>query len=232
MDELYPVAEPLESFVSRSAGALAGHGFEPGNCLALVGVCRDELMFETGQQIQRAWGPTFDLSSLAAMVFLGRSGMQAAAHHAPDDQGRRRFVVFVLPHVGIDVQGQLGWVNRAGQTAGSSACGALVKVQAELAAGLLNVELDPHDLELSLLRLEVLRRVRYGQVPELPVLTEIARQSGVEEATRLTHELVVDAGTDVALVSGTVVHGPDGDLVAPAQSWVSVGGADREPLGL
>ena len=230
--ELYPGAEPLERFISRSAQALAAYGFRPGNTLALVGVCRDELMFGVEQRLYESWGPCFDLSSLAAMIFLGRSGMQAAAHHAPDDAGRRRFVVFVLPHLGIDADGRVGRVQREGQRVATAACGALVKVQGELAAGHLDVELDPTDFELSLLRLELLQRVAYGHVPGLPELTAIAGQAAVAEATRLTAELVVDPDTDVALVSGTVVHGPAGDMVAAAESWVSLGGATPEPLSL
>jgi hypothetical protein len=105
-------------------------------------------------------------------------------------------------------------------------------VQGELAAGHLDVELDPTDFELSLLRLELLQRVAYGHVPGLPELTAIAGQAAVAEATRLTAELVVDPDTDVALVSGTVVHGPAGDMVAAAESWVSLGGATPEPLSL
>lgn len=189
-------------------------------------------MFEAERQLAARWGPAFDMSSLAGMIFLGRSGMQAAAHHAPDDTGRRRFVLFVLPHLGIDAGGAIGRVQRDGQRVASPACGALVAVQAELAAGRLNVEVDPTDLELSLLRLELLRRVAYGHVPELPELTAIAGQAAVAEATRLTAELVVEPGTNVALVAGTVVHGPDGDHVAAAESWVSIGGATPEPLPL
>jgi hypothetical protein len=68
-------------------------------------------------------------------------------------------------------------------------------VQGELAAGRLDVELDPTDLELSLLRLELLQRVAYGHVPALPELTAIAGQAAVAVATRLTAELVVDPDT-------------------------------------
>jgi Limiting CO2-inducible proteins B/C beta carbonyic anhydrases len=80
-------------------------------------------MFEVEQRLNTWWGPSFDLSSLAAMIFLGRSGMQAAAHHAPADAGRRRFVVFVLPHLGIDADGRVGRVQREGQRVASPACG-------------------------------------------------------------------------------------------------------------
>lgn len=112
----------------------------------------------------------------------------------------------------------------------SSACGALATIQQELADGRLEVALDRRDLELSLVRMELLRRLDYGTVPSLVQLTELAREAGVAELERLTAELVADPDCDVAVVSGIVVHGPTGDLVAPATSWVSIAGGPRIPV--
>lgn len=228
----YPTAVTLDAFAEATRSALAPHGFEPGNCLPLIGVCRDELMFAVEQRVHEEWGPAFDLSSLAAMVLLGRSGMAAAAHHAPDDAGRRRFVIIVLPHIGIAADGTVGQVQRDGQHEPSIACGALAKIHTELATGQLDLALDRHDLELSLVRMELLRRITYGSVPGLPELTDVARQAASAEAARLASELVHDPDCDVALISGTVVHGPDGDFVAPAECFVSLEGADPVPLSV
>jgi hypothetical protein len=69
------------------------------------------------QAIHDEWGPAFDLSSLAGLLFLGCSGMAAAAKHAPGLDGRRRFVGFIdadtarvaalsnrIPSLVVDVQ--------------------------------------------------------------------------------------------------------------------------------
>ena len=88
-----------------SREALAPFGFAPENTLPMVGVCRDELMFATEQHLHDAWGPAFDLSGLAGMVFIGRTGMSAAAHHAPGEDGRTRYVGFVLTHIGLGDDG-------------------------------------------------------------------------------------------------------------------------------
>jgi hypothetical protein len=228
--ELYPQVRSMDQFASWTRQVLEPYGFRRGNALPLLGVCRDELMFAVEHRLHEEWGPAFDLSSLAAMVFLGRSGIQAAAHHAPDADGRRRFVIIVLPHIGIEADGGVGRVRRDGQPEPSTACGALVQVQLELQSGQLNLELDRHDLELSLVRMELLRRLRYGTVPDLPALTELARQAGVAAIERLTRELTAEADTDVAIFSGTVMHGPHADFVVPSQAWVSIGSDDRQPL--
>jgi hypothetical protein len=167
------------------------------------------------------------------MVFLGRSGIRAAAQHAPGQDGRRRFVFIVLPHIGIDRSGQVGRTHRRGQEGPSLACGALAQVRDELAAGPPPVELDDQDLELSLLRRELSARVGSGPSPDLPALTDLARQAAVDEVDRLSSVLLDDGRTDIAVFSGVVVHGPDGDLVAPAAGWLNLGnGPQRAALAV
>ncbi len=49
--------------------------------------------------------------STLGMLFLGSTGMGAAVSHAPkDDKGKQRFVFYVMPHVGIDENGDIGSV--------------------------------------------------------------------------------------------------------------------------
>jgi hypothetical protein len=114
---LYPQAMPAADFADLATERLAPFGFAPGNFLPLIGMCRDELMFDVEHELQRRWGSGFDMSSLAAMVLLGRSGIEAATHHAPDDSGLRRYVIVLLPHIGIDADGSVGAVRRDGQLA-------------------------------------------------------------------------------------------------------------------
>jgi len=222
MFDVFEVAVPVEAFVAWTQSALAPHGFAPGNALVLLGVCRDELMFTVESAVQDAWGPAFDISSLGAMVFLGSSGMSAAAHHAPGIDGRRRFLLIVLPHIGVDTTGAIGWVERPGQDERSSACGALAGLQHELAAGAVPSGIDHDDLEMSLLRLELLPRIPAGPVPDLAELTEIARRCATDELIRLAGGLVRDADADVAVVSGLVVHRSDGDHVIVAEAWITL----------
>jgi hypothetical protein len=229
---LYPQAMPVAEFADLATQRLAPFGFAPGNFLPLIGMCRDELMFDVEHELQQRWGSGFDMSSLAAMVLLGRSGIEAATHHAPDDAGLRRYVIVLLPHIGIDADGSIGAVRRDGQLAASTACGALAKIHAEMLSGRLDLALDRHDLEIGLVRMELLRRITYGETPDLPELTEIARAAAVDEMTLLASEMVRDVDSDVALLSGVVIHGPDGDWVQPAASWLGRAGTPTIPLSL
>jgi hypothetical protein len=221
--ELFPEAIPVAAFVERTKTAIEPFGFEHGNALAMIAICRDELMFEARSLVERAWGPLFSLAGLAAMAFLGRTGLAAAEKHAPGGDGRRRFVVYALPHIGIDRGGVVGSCLRAGQTEPSSACGALVAFRDELVRGVLDVDLDPHDLELSLLRQRLLRNIPYGHVPDLVEMTELARDAILADLTELARQLERRGPTDLAVFTGIVIHGPEGDWVAPARSYVHIG---------
>ena len=228
----------IEDFAAHTESALAPHGFAPGNALSVVGVCRDEMMFPVEAALHDVWGPAFDMSALGAMVFLGRTGLAAAAGHAPGVDGRRRFVHVVMPHIGLDVDGAVGYVRREGQSEPSTACGALVGVQRQLAAGPLPTDIDVDDLEMSLLRSTLAPHLARdlegrsgGDGPDLFELTELVRTVATAEIVRLSSHLLAADATDVAVFSTTMIHGPDGDrvVVAGAQLWI---GASPVPISV
>ncbi|MFI0527661.1 MAG: hypothetical protein ACH37H_16255 [Ilumatobacteraceae bacterium] len=217
-----PESLTLTEFGTWMLAALGPHGFHLGNTLALVGVCRDEMMFATEAVINEVWGPAFDISSLGAMVFLGSSGMAAAAHHAPGLDGRRRYVLIVLPHIGCGDDGTLGEVRRDGHTHTTPACGALVVLHRELVAGVRKEGLERHDLEMSMLRSAMLPHIPVGEAPDLVALTDLARRVSTEEMVWLSQGLVHDDDADVAVISGAVVHHHDHDRVVVAEAWVTL----------
>lgn len=229
----YPAAVTVVEFARWSADALAPFGFDRYNSLTLVGTCRDELMFEVEHALREVWGPGFEVSSLAGMVYLGRTGIAAAAKHAPGLDGRRRYVVFVLPHIGISSGGVVGEVERLGQTAPSAACGALAALHREIVSGSGPdpAVLDDGDIEMSMLRRALVAAVPAGGAPTLPGLTDLARRHATDTIIGLTDHLVRDADADVALISGIVVHGPVEDHVDVREAWVTLGGDGiRHPL--
>lgn len=205
----------VDDFVLWSEWALARVGFRPTNCLAVVAVCRDELMVRVEESVARTWGRPFQAGSLGGLVFLGRTGMQAALGHVPGEDGRHRFVVFCLPHIGVDEDGTVGRVQRRGMHRATSACGALAAFRAEGVDGGPRDAADvatlaSSDLEQDLLRRRLSALVLPGAVPTLADLTQLARQSSV---TDIRHYIDLARGkepVDVAYISGIVVHLPDG----------------------
>jgi len=225
LDIHYPGTISEADFVKSSYDALGGHGFNDKNTIACVGVCRDEVTRSLLDRIQEAWGEAFNFSSLGGMLFLGKTGFSAAHNHAPVDDGRERYVYFAMAHTAIDEKGEIGVCHRPGRPGSSVACGALEAFRQEMLEGNLSLELDLDDVEQSLLKHRLFRKIRYGDVPELVTLTKIAHGVILEDLERLV-ELTVDTSvSDYAILSGIQIHGPDREqYVWPGAMYVVVNG--------
>jgi hypothetical protein len=229
--DVFPEAIPVDAYVKRTHEVLLPYGLVSDKTLAMVGVCRDELTGALSEPVRAAWGPPFVMGSMAGMLLLGAAGLRAALAHAPGADGRQRFVVYAMPHVGIDADGTIGSVNRPGQDRKTTACGALMAFRAELTEGKVRVDLDPYDLEMSLMRQRLLRAIPYGDVPGVVELTTVARDVILEDLLRTTATLPGWEDTDVAIFSGIQIHSPAGDFVAPGRSSVRLaGGHGDTPL--
>jgi len=223
---------PAEDFIRRSYEALLAFGFNQENTLACVSVCRDEITRSLVNHIQKVWGEAFNFSSLGGMLFLGKTGFLAAHQHAPVDHGRERYVYFAMPHIAIDRNGQMGVCQRTGRSEPSGACGALIALRTEMLQGQLTVELDLNDVEQSLLKQRLLRKIQYGEVPELVKLTQIAYRAIFEDLEHMVALTVDTSVSDYAILSGIQIHGPDqAQYVWPGEMYVVKAG-QRSTLGL
>lgn len=219
----YPETSSVADFVSRTSEILGPLGFDASTSLALVSVCRDELMFPFIDAVAAEWGPCFDMSSLAGLPLLGHTGVQAALGHAPDEQGRHRLVAFAFPHIGVDARDSVGAVTRPGVPGSTAACGAIDVARQALVGGVSGVVLDPHDVEASLLVARLRSVLGDAEVPDLVAVTDLVRVCAVDELTYLLSGLSsTDLVVDFALISGVLVHGPDGDRVSLSSVTVSV----------
>jgi hypothetical protein len=228
LNENFQGALPEKVFVEKTLGVLAGKGFTPENAIACVGVCRDEITQPFVEFVKEAWGEAFNFSSLAGMLFLGKTGFSAAQHHAPDEDGRERYVYFALPHIAIHEDGQIGVCRRIGRKEPSSACGALLAFQKEMESGSLNLGLDFDDVEQSLIRMRLLQEIPYGQVPDLPVLTKTTLKVIQKDLTRMIQLTVNTDRSDYAVLTGIQIHGPDRNYIWPDLCYSFVNGVQRE----
>lgn len=223
----YADALGVEEFLAWTSLALGSHGFARESSLPLVSVCRDELMFPFVDAVTEHWGHCFDVSSLAGLPLLGRTGVAAALGHTPDEDGRHRLVVFAFPHIGFD--GVVGSVHRPGVPGETTACGAIEVARTALARGVSGVVLDRHDVEESLLVARLREVLGDAPVPDLVAVTDLVRRAAVEELGLLLGDLgSPTVPVDVALVSGVVVHGPRDDVVALSSATLQVDGVRTE----
>lgn len=220
----FPGAYKESYFIDSTRAALAGYGFSAENTLACVSICRDEITQPFAALVREAWGEPFDLSSLAGMFFAGRTGLNAAMHHAPISGGKERYVFYALPHIAIDSEGRIGVCRRRGRKELSTACGALDAIQKEMASGRMNPAVENSDVEQSLIRIRLMREIPYGSVPDLLELTKLVQKAAQSDLEGALTGLVDAKKSDYALTSGIQIHGPDGNYVWPAAFYAVVRG--------
>ncbi|MBI5196195.1 MAG: hypothetical protein HZA10_07725 [Nitrospirae bacterium] len=215
-------------FVKKTYAVLKELGFSDENSIASVCICRDEISQSLRSVIKHIWGEAFNLSSLGGMFFAGQTGLAAAMHHAPNVNGRERYVYFALPHIAIDKDGRLGACMRTGREEESTACGALCAFQKEMTTGSLNLSMDDIDLEQSLLKRRLLREIPYGHIPDLLELTKITQRVIQKDLEHAINTIIDKAKSDYALLTGIQIHGPDTNYVGNVSGYVVVNNVREE----
>jgi len=219
---------PEEEFVDQTYNALSELNFSAENTIACIGVCRDEISQPLVELINDRWGYAFNMSSLAGMFLAGLTGLKASMHHAPNMDGKERYIFYSFPHIAIDGSGKIGVCNRVGRESESSACGALGAIQKELTAGPLNTELDNDDIELSLMKSRLAREITDRDIPDLLELTKVV-QKAIQDDLEAALSKVVDPGKcDYAVIAGIQIHGPDQNYISPVSMYAIVEGERQE----
>ncbi len=222
--KIFPSAIPENRFINQISAKFSELGFQKHNSIACVGVCRDELTYSLFQAVEAAWGPAFNISSLAGMIYIGKTGFNAAHTHSPYVDERERYIYFAMPHIAISDAGEIGVCSRPGLVELSNACGALELFRQAHVNGDLDLELHLNDLEYTLLKSKLTERLAGVSSPDLLTLTQTAYEvilSDLEEMIGLT---VDNANSDYAVITGIQIHGPEINYVSPGKIYGVVNG--------
>jgi len=118
----YPNAKTTEDTVNKLLDVIENElGLKPNQLMHADSMCCDDV--NAIQYPPRAYemlGP-FHMGGLNGYPFAGVTGMNAFAHHVPEDGA---VVVFYAPHIGITKDGTIGEIHRIGQSENSACCGA------------------------------------------------------------------------------------------------------------
>lgn len=205
-------------------------GFHRGEALAVTASCRDELVADLRAGVRRLWDNAFDFSSLSGLPLAGTTGMRAVLDHAPEAAGHPQVVLFAMPHVGMLPDGTFGRVMRRGRSRPTSACGSLIAAAewaADAAGDPLSAEspIDPLDAEQSLVRQRLLHADPQFFRRRPLALTQWVSDLILLDVWTLVESFAKSTDVDVALVSGVLVNGADGDSVLPSVIRVRRAGA-------
>ncbi|ODS73985.1 MAG: hypothetical protein ABS46_19760 [Cytophagaceae bacterium SCN 52-12] len=106
-------------------------GLKPHQLMHADSMCCDDVnAIQYPPRALEMLGP-FHMGGLNGYPFAGITGMNAFAHHVPEDGA---VLIFYAPHIGISKEGIIGEISRIGQSANSACCGAAKGALGKLAA--------------------------------------------------------------------------------------------------
>jgi hypothetical protein len=209
IEALFPSALPESVFIDHMTKVLETQGFTPETAINLVSSCRDEICRSFTDCLDAKWGPSFNISSLAGMIFCGKTAFKAAMSHSPLVNGKERYVFWVAPHIALSPQNEIGKCWRPGRTSVSSACGALLALLGELKGKSVNVKPDPNDLEMIMLKQNVMSHLPQGdgaQEITLTQLTYAVHECILEDVRRTAAASTNLDMCEYVIISGIQVH--------------------------
>ncbi|MGN0003792.1 MAG: hypothetical protein ACI35V_10200 [Sphingobacterium composti] len=118
----YPKAMTSIDTVNRLLDTIEEElGLKPNQLMHADSMCCDDVnAIQYPPRALEMLGP-FHLGGLNGFPFAGITGMNAFAHHVPEDGA---VIIFYAPHIGITKDGTIGEIHRIGQSANSACCGA------------------------------------------------------------------------------------------------------------
>ncbi len=128
----YPDALTSIDTVNRLLDTVEKHlGLKPRQLMHADSMCCDDVnAIQYPPRALEMLGP-FHMGGLNGYPFAGITGMNAFAHHVPEDGA---VLIFYAPHIGISKEGIIGEISRIGQSANSACCGAAKGALGKLAA--------------------------------------------------------------------------------------------------
>lgn len=96
-------------------------------------------------------------------------------------------------------------------------------------SGTLDLHLDEDDVENTLLRQKILKRLKYGVIPSLQELTIITKEIIEEDLERLISKTVDPNKSDYGVLTGIQIHGPRNQtFIQPSKTYCKVNGKHNE----
>ncbi|MFH1702572.1 MAG: hypothetical protein ABIB41_03935 [Nitrospirota bacterium] len=89
-------------------------------------------------------------------------------------------------------------------------------------------KIDNDDIEMSLIRMRLLKELPYGHIPDLLELTKITRKAIQTDLENALSKIVNTKKSDYALITGIQINAPDGNYIWPAECYAFVNGIKKD----
>lgn len=122
LNKTFPNTVTIKGLFDKIDAAIEGLGFKHNHVKPAKAICRDDSVEEIGEELfNRNYPKAFSMQTLSGLPVFGITGVTAYYHHIPDDG---LGLIIYAPHIGIDSQGRLGYLDRHGIKEPGKSCGA------------------------------------------------------------------------------------------------------------
>jgi hypothetical protein len=178
----FPGAKTIKQVFAEVERVLQPMGITPSHVLPAKATCRDDSIEELSHELhEHGYHALFRMEALAAIPSYGSAGVGAFYHHIPD---RGVGLIFFGPHIGIDSEGRVGYLDRRGKEEAGKSCGASWGLLSKWQAGETGPFQENPELSEMARVYEPFRAAILDSPQPLLALTEAEYGHGLE---RLTH---------------------------------------------
>lgn len=122
----------------------------------------------------------FHLGGLNGFPFAGITGMNAFAHHVPENGA---VIIFYAPHIGVTKEGVIGEIHRIGQRENSACCGAAKGALAKL----IKQQIIEGDISALDFQMNTIEQIFLHQKDRI-----LSAKNQIYEATEVMYEAIDD----------------------------------------
>ena len=206
IEKEFPGAMPYEVAIDSLLQRLAKVGIDADDILWGQSTCVDDITNTKNKLSHSKIKGPFTFGGLSGLPFTGITGMNAFAHHVPEDGTA---LLFVGPHVGYNQDGGWGKILRHGQTHTSTCCGALVAALGKLQKNEINegipAEDDHQEQVIEQLALSHQDEILKAQEPLLS-LTHVVLKDAEQKMTTYAHAVHEKHFAYAVVVVGVIVN--------------------------
>jgi len=223
---VFPTALPVPDYFSYAKRISEHHGFRDPNTIGGIATCADELERPLEEYCYEVWGEAFRLGALAGFPNVGISDIGAFRRNAPKQE---KLGIFYFPHLGFNVEGQLGLARRHDHLHDTPTCGSLSKLLEEFRTAhdgsevfaLPDRDEDPNQYAVGVALLPEMDEVLSAQYP-IRDITERCVLAGVARFL----SLLEDQPNEFILFAGIHLNMPSGeeDYIVPVAGVLGTSG--------